>query len=493
MGQASTLKVDIVSDAKGVGSGLGTAESRFSKFGRKLASVGKIAAQGLAIGLAAAVGAGVKFAQMAAEDEQAATRLATTLTSKTVGATDKQVAATERWITKQGQLLGVTDDELRPAIGRLAAATGDVGKATDLTRLSMDVAAGTGKSLEAVTTAMAKAATGNVGALGRLGIATKDAHGETLSLEQITGKLADTYKGQASKAANTTAGRFNRLKVIFSETAENIGAKLLPVANKIGDWAIKMAPRVQKLAREVGARLGPAFSAIGSFIRDKVVPAGQQLAHWYLEKIAPGIKRALIPVIDAGRDAFHKISESVGDNRPQLEKLGKVIKDVAEFIANKLMPPAGKFIGFLIRLQGGIIGGVIRVVGKMVDAFTAAKNAVESLVGWIGRIDFPSVPSWVKGAGGLVGLGGAQYARLRPAGLSGGAPDYSQRGLSTAAWGAGSSSAWRMVSRGGVTAAAGGVYVDARMIVTVEGHMDDTAAARLEQLQRRRNSRLGRP
>ena len=44
-------------------------------------------------------------------------------------------------------------------MGKLVAATGDVAKAQDLASLAMDVSAGSGKSLDAVTMALVRART----------------------------------------------------------------------------------------------------------------------------------------------------------------------------------------------------------------------------------------------------------------------------------------------------------------------------------------------
>ena len=75
-------------------------------------------------GLVAGLGDAVKGAM---EDQQAQLLLARQL-KKTTGATDKQVKSVEAYITKQGKLKGVTDDELRPALAGLVRATKDIGE-----------------------------------------------------------------------------------------------------------------------------------------------------------------------------------------------------------------------------------------------------------------------------------------------------------------------------------------------------------------------------
>jgi cytidylate kinase len=53
---------------------------------------------------------------------------------------------------------------------RLSRATGDLNKAQKLQAIAIDVAAGSGKSLETVTNALAKAAEGQTASLGKLGV-----------------------------------------------------------------------------------------------------------------------------------------------------------------------------------------------------------------------------------------------------------------------------------------------------------------------------------
>ena len=65
---------------------------------------------------------------------------------------------------------GIADDELRPALNRLLLATGSVTEAQSLLSTALDVSAGTGRDLESVTAALAKAASGQTTALSRLGV-----------------------------------------------------------------------------------------------------------------------------------------------------------------------------------------------------------------------------------------------------------------------------------------------------------------------------------
>lgn len=291
------IRLEVLADVANAVRGLDETTSRSKRMTDTIHKGAKLAA----LGLAAAGAGALALAKGAAEDEAAALKLATAL-KNSAGATDEQVAATEDWISAQGKALGVTDDELRPALAKLAAATEDVGEAQRLAALAMDISAGTGKSLESVSTALAKAQNGQVSALSKLGIKTKDSVKDNAAFERATialaeaqkrydeivaesgansdeariaadklalaqtnlgeakGKvknitidfdeaqkrLAKTFKGQAQKQAETTAGKFKRLQVQLAEAGETIGYMLLPVLLTLANFLTgKVAPAVE--------------------------------------------------------------------------------------------------------------------------------------------------------------------------------------------------------------------------------------------------------
>lgn len=285
---AGPIKIAIVGDVRDFEKSTAKIDSALDKTATKSQKVGKVidkAAAGAALAFAAAGAGALKLAQGAAEDEQAAAALAKTL-QNTAGATKSQIAATEDWITAQGKALGVADDQLRPALSALATATGDVGEAQRLTALAMDVSAGSGKSLEAVTAALVRAQNGSVGGLSRLGIATKDASGKTKDFATLQDELAKKFGGQAATAADTMAGKMGRAKLALAEAGETIGYMLIPVLSSLGTWLNdKVVPAMdaafgwmednQETVKAIGisvAALGAAF--IAASIAMKIYAAG---------------------------------------------------------------------------------------------------------------------------------------------------------------------------------------------------------------------------
>ena len=225
-----TLKLSILGDIDNLKKNLDKGSQEVSTFGDKIGKFGKIAGAAFAAaGVAAAAYAGkllIDGVKSAIEDEAAQAKLAGTLVNVT-GATNAQIAAVESQILKTSLLTGLTDDELRPSFERLVRATGDSDAALKLQSLAIDVAAGSGKSLEAVTNAMAKAQEGNVGSLAKLGIGLSAAELKTMSMTEITAALADTFGGQAAEKADTFAGKMDRLKVAFNEGKETVGSFIL--------------------------------------------------------------------------------------------------------------------------------------------------------------------------------------------------------------------------------------------------------------------------
>jgi ElaB/YqjD/DUF883 family membrane-anchored ribosome-binding protein len=198
-------------------------------------------------------------AKGAMEDEAASKELARSLRA-TTKATDGVIKATEDWITEQGRLLGVTDSDLRPALSRLARATGSVEEAQKLASQAMDISVATGKPLEAVVASLEKAYGGNLTALAKLAPEYRDMIREGASFEEVMAKLAETTGGAATEAANTAEGRFKRLKVSLDETKESIGASLipvieagLPILEDFSSWAQDNPDQLVKVATGIGA------------------------------------------------------------------------------------------------------------------------------------------------------------------------------------------------------------------------------------------------
>jgi hypothetical protein len=386
--RALTLK--LLADVDNFTKNLKTADKDVATFGDKVSEFGKKAGLAFAAAGAAAVAYAGKLAidgvKSAIEDAAAQTKLALTLKNVT-GATEAQITATEDYITQTSLAVGITDDELRPSLERFARATGDLTKAQKLQAVAIDVAAGSGKSLEAVTNAMAKAAEGNTAALGKLGIGLSAAQLKTMSLDEITAKLGDTFENQAAAKADTFQGKLTRLQIAFDEGKETVGAFILTA----------ITPLVELIVN----RVVPAIEAFTSNIGDKLAP----------------VIKIFQPILDGLRNAFNSVRDSLAENNDELQPFFSLMKSIASFARDTLAPILGKILGGAFTVLGDIVAGLINTFASFVDKITKIYNAIKGII------------DAIKGAGSAVGnffsgassSGGASFstaAMVSPAAIS---------------------------------------------------------------------------
>jgi hypothetical protein len=370
-----SLTLKLLADVDNFTKNLKGADNDVKGFGDKVSDFGKKAGLAFAAAGAAAVAYAGKLAidgvKSAIADAAAQTKLAITLKNVT-GATEAQIKATEDYITQTSLAFGVTDDDLRPSLERLSRATGDLQKAQELQTVAIDVAAGSGKSLEAVTNAMAKAAEGNTASLAKLGIGLSAAQLKTMSLDQITAKLADTFEGQAAAKADTFAGQMVRLQIAFDEAKETVGVFILQA----------ITPIVETIVNRV-------MPALSSFINGVGGTDGLKSA---FDTYADAAKRVFIPIFDGIKSAFNNIKNAVVNNKEEFILL-------FNFLKNYVAPFFGGALKIAIQGIGIVISGVIETVGALIRGFEKVIELSKAIGRGIGGIfsnsSFESTPSTV--------------------------------------------------------------------------------------------------
>lgn len=383
-GQSRTLKLSILGDIDQLKRSLDTGSKEVQSFGSKLGDFGKKAGLAFAAaGAAAAVYAGklaVDGVKAAIADAAAQDRLALTLKNVT-GATNAQIKSTEDYITKTSLAFGVTDDDLRPSLERLARATGDVEKAQKLQALAIDIAAGSGKSLEAVSNALAKAQEGNTAALGKLGVGLSAATLKTLSMDEITKKLADTFENQASVKAETFQGKMDRLKIAFDEGKETVGSFILDaITPMVTIFVDKVIPQLSKMAESIGKDLKDPLNGVKDILTDFVVPAFKALYTYLFDFVVPFFANIFGPALTGLKKAFDTISTAISDNETDLEPLFKLFKSVAEFVRDNFAPAIGTVLKVAFEVVGKAIAAVITGVSNLVGFFDDVIEKVKAFI-----------------------------------------------------------------------------------------------------------------
>ena len=184
----------------------------------------------LAISGAAAFGSlatGIGFAMKAAMDDQKSQAELQRQLEKTFGANDALVRSTEEYIGVTELRYGTSDTALRTSLGLLVRATGDVTDAQNILNTAQDISAATGKDLETVSLALAKASQGQFTALGKLGVPLDDATKKSKDFSAVMGTLNGQFGGAAQTQADTFGGQMARLGTVFENVKEKVGFAIL--------------------------------------------------------------------------------------------------------------------------------------------------------------------------------------------------------------------------------------------------------------------------
>jgi len=358
--QVRDLIVRILADTTKLNTGVDQTNQKLGALGRTAKVVGG------AFAAYAAADVAIDFLSeattAATEDAKAQELLANTL-KNTTEATDASVKSTEKWIEKTMFATGVADDQLRPALGVLATATGDIAEAQDLLSIALDISAARGLDLETVSLALAKAQDGQATSLQRLGINTKDASGATLEFDQIMANATQTFGGSAQTAADSTAGKMAILKVRFDELKEQIGTALIPVIEKLIDF--------------LNDDLVPAIETVWP-----VVERVFNLVSSHIKNAINIIRIVLDPLMDLVRGDWGEAWESFRDR----------IKVVWDGIVNIIRTP----VDLIIDIVEGMVDAVNEAVERIVEFFLSIPKKIAGLGGKI-------LAEITGGAGGLVG------------------------------------------------------------------------------------------
>ena len=366
--RALTLK--LLADVDNFTKGLDKGAKQTQSFGDKITKFGKAAGLAFAVAGAAAVAYAGKLlkdgVESAIADEKANAQLAATLRN-VAGATDETIAKTLEYTRATELATGVTEDELRPSLNRLSIATGDVSKAMELQKLALDVSAGSGKSLETVTNALAKAQEGNTASLVRLGIGLSAAQLKTMSMDDVTNSLAETFAGAADTAANTFQGKMTRLGLAFEDVRDTVGGFVLDA----------ITPMVENIVNKVMPALSSFATSLG----------GADGLKGTFDTFVEGAKNVFIPIFNGIRSAFNSIKAAVMDNKEEFTAL-------FNFLKNYVAPFLGGALRIAIQAIGAVISTVVDLVASLVRGFQNVVKFGQAVGGVIGAV------------GGFLGFGG---------------------------------------------------------------------------------------
>jgi len=239
--------------------GLKKGKKEISAFDKNLKALGKTSAK--VFGSLALVAFGKRAVNAFIDSEKAAAKLRTTVSN--LGLEFEQPGI-EQYLKNLSLQFGIVDESLIPGFQRLLIVTKDVAKAQSLFETALNVSAGTGKDLTAVSTSLSKAYLGDNVALGRLGVGLSKAQLKSASFLEVQRTLNVNFAGQAAAAVEGYAGSMAKLTVAVDESKEAIGKGLLDAiaalsgSNDIDTFTVKMVNAAEKI--------GNAFRTVGDVI-----------------------------------------------------------------------------------------------------------------------------------------------------------------------------------------------------------------------------------
>jgi hypothetical protein len=315
-----------------------------------------------AAGLAVSAIAGMT--QAAAEDEAQQLALEQAITG--AGAATSTSTQQVNDAIAAGQAKAFTDTQTRLALESLVTSTHDVTKATDLLSTAQDVARFANVDLSVAADAVAKANSGQAGALQKLlpGLEKGKTATDTLAnAQKLAAGAADTY-------ADSTEGQMAVASDAFGELGETIGYAFLPILKALLPPLIAL---IKLLGDIITTALPPLEAGIGVVIE--------------VTKI----------LIDAWLDEY------------------KILFTIVGLIASKLAPLL-PIIAAAFRVVASAVGGVVDWLKQLLDWIGRAVDAIGTLLDNLNPLKGFSLPSLPFSLGASATGYGAS-----PAGRSGGA------------------------------------------------------------------------
>ena len=393
-----TITADLVGRDK-MSSAFDSAGRSSSKLGDKLKSVAKVGAVAfLAVG-AAAIKFGASSARAYAEAEASQSRLEDAF-KRFPKLANANIESFRKLNTELARKTKFDDDAFASGQSVLASFDLTAKQLRQMTPLLADYAAKTGKDLPTAAKTLGKAFLGNTRALKDLGINVQLTGDKAKDYAIIQDALNKKVGGFATKEGKTAAGVAARLKNQFGELQEKIGAKLMPILLKFGNWMLdKGIPALIKFGRWIGPKLGAAVD----YVR--------------------GLFGRLKAMLKGNGDTMENLRHIVKESQKAWEHIKPVVKFFAEVVLLHLKNQL-KIIGFVLREV------VVPAIKKGLEWFNSLADKVESVVNrvksaWAKLPDFkvnlPDIPHFAAGGTmlrsgvALVGERGPELVNL-PAG-----------------------------------------------------------------------------
>jgi hypothetical protein len=403
--KSRTLKLSILADVENLTKNLKSGSKDVGTFGDQISDFGKKAAVAFAAAGAALGAFAVTSIKNALADEAAQRKLEETLRASTA-ATNAQISAVGAWIDKTSLAIGVTDDELRPAFSRLARSTNDVEEAQKLLNLALDISAATGKPLEGVANALGKAYDGNATSLARLGLGLDANLLKSKDTDAIMQQLTQTFGNFAENEAETTAKKFERVKIAIDEAQESIGAALLPIVEQLANFlVVTLVPNMNLFIAALTGQNG---------IVDGIDQSGESAFQFGLKV------RGMIEFLIRAKEEFAALGAIIATVFV-VSKIVAFVQAIQTIIAALVVlrtTALGAAVATALATGGVSVGTAVAALAAIGATALVTKNLFDLAGGGTGAQSFPSGPNPIQSGSYL--SGGSSFIPSFTGGAGGG-------------------------------------------------------------------------
>lgn len=257
------------------------------------------------------------------EDELGARRFEQALKGVNLGFASPDI---ERYLENLEKQTYITKGELRPAFQQLAQTTRSVSKSQSILNTAIDVAAGSGESLDTVIGDLTRSYLGNNAGLSKYYLGLSKTELKTKSFAEIQELLNKQFTGQRAAYLETYAGKLSILSVGFEQMQTTIGQGLVDAfATLSGEAGILGASQSMYNFGVVTADVIRGVAASLDWLRQNI-----PFADTFLDP-------SNIPVIGAWYDLFAELGKknrplffpTAGEGRPAYERRLKQIEEDA--------------------------------------------------------------------------------------------------------------------------------------------------------------------
>ncbi|WP_380166586.1 hypothetical protein [Jannaschia sp. R86511] len=423
MAGPARLKVEIIGDAKSAQRALDTVSGRLGKFGKAAGAAAlKIGAVGAAAVGAAAVGL-IRAGEAASTANARIGNIAESmgLFGGEAGAvTDRLVKLAEATARQTGidtNSIKATQAKLL-TFKELASTADEAGGTFDrANQAALDLAAAGFGEAESNAAQLGKALNDPIKgltALTRSGVTFTKAEKDRIAALVESNKTGEAQQlilsaieTQVGGTAVATADASDRIKVAFSQVADRLGQKLMPLWERFADYTITtiipalerfgayiqdtLVPKVQQLGEGFQTSVLPALQAFGDYITGTVVPQLQALGGFVQRNATTFLALgAAVATITAGIVAYNAVMAVV--------RTVTLVAAAAQGLLNIALN--ANPIGIVVLAIAGLVAALVvvykrnetfrnavnRVAGVLKGAAISAFNALRSAVGFLAGV-----------------------------------------------------------------------------------------------------------